>query len=207
MTTAHKIAVAVALLLAVSLAFAGYEWLQEHDAHLKAESVQSQAQKVIDANQKAALAAQADRAQTDKTLAAAIAALEAERRKPVNAEQVITDAKAAIPALPEPLRVVQGQLPNAPDVVIPQADFQALRNYKISCDETSAKFTACTKDSVDLQAELSAGKGELTATQQQRDAWKVAANGGTFWRRTVTAAKWIGVGALAGGAAVYAVHK
>jgi hypothetical protein len=194
------LAIAVpALLLAGVLVFVGYGWLQEHDARLKTETQTGQQQKQIDGLRQQ----QAD-AQT--ALNGKLASLERERQRPATATQLVSDAGHFLPNLPQPLQVltapVNPALPNGPTaqtVVIPEADFQSIRNAQISCQEDTAKLAACqtTKDN---------GKQQLKLTEEQRDEWKTAAKGGSIWHRALGAAKWFAIGAGTGAGVYAATH-
>jgi hypothetical protein len=83
------------------------------------------------------------------------------------------------------------EVPSAPVVQIPQVDFAALQNGAITCQENEAKLEACTLTAADTAV-------ELKATTAQRDEWEKTAKGGSWWHRTLTAAKWIGIGAGVG---------
>jgi hypothetical protein len=190
--------VASALLL-VLLAAAGRGWLREHDARLKAESMSSQQQKQIDGFKQ-------QEANTQQELVARVAGIERERSRPATAAQLASDANTLIPDLPQAV-VVQDSAPTLPSgppvqsVLVPEADFKAIRDAELTCQENSARLTACQS----LQADA---KQELALTAAQRDEWKTAAKGGSVWHRALGAAKWFAVGA-ASGAAVYAAahHK
>ena len=195
MTAGHKITLGLALLLAGGLALAGYGWFGEHGARLRAETKSASAQKDIDALK--------TQQQTADKLKQQIAALEREKTQPATQQQFVLDASHLMPALPKPLEVqsvpVNAQLPDGPktqQVVIPAADLEAVRDFSVNCQETADKLEACTKDEADL-------KQKLALTGRQRDEWEKAAKGGSVWHRTVTAGKWLLVGAVAG----YAVER
>jgi len=196
MTAGHKITLGLAFVSALGLAIAGYEWLGEHDARLRAELASAGAQKDIDA-------LKAQQQQNADTLRQQLAALEREKSTPATPQQIVLDASHLMPAMPKPLEVrsvpVNAQLPDGPktqQVVIPAADLPAVRDFSISCQENADKLDACAKDQADL-------KQELALTGQQRDAWKKAAQGGSIWRRAANTGKWLLVGAVAG----YAVER
>jgi len=196
MTIGHNITLGLAVVLAIGLALAGYEWLQEHDARTRAELTSAGAQKDIDALKQ-------QQQQTAADLKQELAALEREKSTPATPQQIVLDASHLMPSLPKPLEVqsvpVNAQLPEGPktqQVVIPAADLEAVRDFSVNCQETADKLEACSKDDADL-------KQELALTGQQRDAWKKAANGGSVWHRAATAGKWLLVGAVAG----YAVER
>ena len=190
-----------AVLLAAFLVFAGYGWLREHDARLKAETQTGQQQKQIDGLKQQQAAAQS-------ALEQKLASLQKERREPATADQLVADAHTLLPGLPDPLLVQAAApdpaLPNAPpaqSVIIPAADFATIRDAQLGCQENAAKLSAC-------QAVSDQGQQQLKLTEQQRDEWKTAAKGGSMWHRALGAAKWFAIGAGAG-AGAYAVshHK
>jgi hypothetical protein len=196
MTTIEKWIVVVVLCL---VGLGGYELQQEHDARIKAETTAAAAQKTIDDAKK-------DAAIVQQNLAARLSALEAQKQLPATAPQIVIDAQKLFPSLPQPLQVVTPpptqttvngkteELPSAPVVQIPAADFQTLQAGAIKCEEDDAKLTACSLTAADTQQ-------QLKATHTQADAWKTAAKGGTWLHRTLVAGKWIVVGAGVGFAA------
>jgi hypothetical protein len=197
---AWTIGIGTVLLLLAGLG--GYELLQEHDARVKAEAQTAAQQKSIDQSK-------ADALTVKKTLTAQLQALEGQRQKPATAPQIVIDAQKLFPNLPAQLQVVTPppteqtvngkmvEVPSAPVVQIPQVDFQALQNGAITCQENAAKLTACSLTAADTEV-------ELKATTEQRDVWEKAAKGGSWFHRTLTAAKWIGIGV---GVGYVAGHK
>jgi hypothetical protein len=186
--------------------------LREHDARLKAEAVEAAQQQVISGAQEAIDTARADAAKTASDLQARLAAIEAQKRQPVTAPQFIVDLSKVIPNLPEPARVVEvpaetktvngetKQIPAETAVQIPAADLQALQKYKLDCDATGAKLSACEQIAADRVAEMEAGKAQLAAVTKERDAYKQAAKGGSFLHRVGKQLKCIA--ASSGGAAL-----
>jgi hypothetical protein len=188
-----------AVLLAGFLVFAGYGWLQEHDARLKAETQTGQQQKQIDGLKQ-------QQVDTQNTLNQKLAVLERTRQSPATADQLVSGASTLLPGLPVPLQVQTAPrdptLPNAPGtqtVVIPEADFKSIRDAQVTCEENAAKLGAC----LTLGDE---SKQQLELTEQQRDEWKTAAKGGSIWHRALGAAKWFAVGAGAGAGLYAATH-
>jgi uncharacterized protein HemX len=188
-----------AVLLAAFLVFAGYGWLQEHDARLKAETKTGQQQNQIDGLKQ-------QQEETQNALNQKLAVLEKARRSPATATQLVSDSSTLLPGLPVPLQVQTAPndpaLPGAPPaqtVVIPEADFETIRDAQISCAENSAKLGAC-------QTLGDESKQQLKLTEQQRDEWKTAAKGGSIWHRALGAAKWFAVGAGAGAGVYAATH-
>ncbi len=187
------------VLLAAFLVFAGYGWIQEHDARVKAEAQTGQQQKQIDGLKQQQTDAQ--NALNDK-----LAALERSRETPATATQMVRDASTLLPNLPVPLQVQAApkdpSLPDAPatqTVVIPEADFKSIRDAQVTCEENAAKLATC-------QTLGEESKQQLQLTAQQRDEWKTAAKGGSIWHRALSAAKWFGVGAGVGAGFYAATH-
>jgi hypothetical protein len=195
---------AAALVLGL-LALAGYELVQEHDARVKAEATVAATQKTFDE-------AQQDAKTVQQNLAARLASLEQQKQIPATAPQIVVDASKLFPNLPAPLQVVTPpptqqtvngktvETPSAPVVQVPAVDFQALQAGAIACQEDQARLTACTLTSADTQK-------ELTDTATERDAYKVALKGGTFWQRMKHDGKVIGFTALVAGGLTYAAAK
>jgi hypothetical protein len=200
--------------------FGTVTWLQEHDARLKAESTQTAQQQVILSAQKSIDAAKADQAQTAAQLQTRIATLEAQKSQPVTPNQFVVDLAKLIPNLPQPATVVQPppttqvvdgkteQVAGAPVVQIPAGDLQALQTYKLNCDETGAKLSACQLTGADLQTQLTGTQTQLKAMTTERDTWEATAKGGTLMQRLGHIGKCLAIsGGGAGlGAAVDSKH-
>jgi hypothetical protein len=192
------LAVPAALIVGL-LIFAGYGWVEEHDARVKAETQTSEQQKQIDGLQQ-----QATQAQT--ALNSRLASLEKERAQPATAAQLVSDATSLLPGLPEPLQIetapVNSALPDAPvsqNIVVPEVDFKVIRDAQITCQEDAAKLATC-------QTLADTNQQQLKLTEEQRDEWKTAAKGGSMWHRALGAAKWFAVGAGAGAGLYAAAH-
>jgi hypothetical protein len=186
-------------LLAAVLVFAGYGWLQEHDGRVKAETQTGQQQQQIEG-------LKVQQAGIQQLLDIRLAAIQRERDKPATASELVSDTAAFLPGLPEPLEVrsipVDAAAPDGPAtqaVVIPQVDFKAIRDAQLSCEEDTARLTACQANQADAERQLS-------LTEAQRDEWKTAAKGGSMWHRAVGAAKWFAVGAGTGAVTYAIVH-
>jgi hypothetical protein len=107
-----------------------------------------------------------------------------------------TTIDATIEAKPgaTPNSASQNDLPNAPAAQIPESDLRPLYNYLLDCKACQAKLTAA-------QSDLADEKSKTSTLTQSRDAALKAAKGGTILQRTLRAAKWFALGALAGAAA------
>lgn len=200
------------LVLLAAICVGAFSWLQEHDARIEAQAESNAQRQTIAQAQQTMDAAKADQAQVAKTLQAQLATIEAERQKPVTPAQFVVDLSKALPQLPQAATVVQPAAPPAtpgssgaqaavapdPVVEIPAADLPALRDYKLSCDETGAKLDACQKTGADQGTQLTATQTQLKATKAERDSWEKAAKGGSWWHRTLTAGKWLLVGGTIG---------
>jgi DNA primase len=210
MTTKLKwtIGIAAAVVLLALLALGGYEWLQEHDAKLKADTVTTAQQQTIAQAQKSIDAAKLDQAEVATNLNVRIAALEAQKQQTVSPAKFVVDMSKLLPNLPQPVTVAQTaptqktvagkEVPSASVVQIPEADLQTLQTYKLNCDENEARLGACQKTSTDLTTQLTGTHGQLNAMTVERDTWEKAAKGGTWWHRTLTAGKWIVIGGAVG---------
>lgn len=199
MTISRAWAIGIGIVLGLAIVLGGFEWLQAHDAMLRAQTQTTEQQKTIDQ-------AKADAVTVQQELAARLQALEAQRQQPATAPQIVIDAAKMFPNLPAQLQVVTPppttqtvngktvEVPSAPVVQIPQVDFATLQNGAITCQENAAKLDACTLTAADTQT-------ELKATAAQRDEWEKTAKGGTWIHRTLTAAKWIVIGGATGYAA------
>ena len=186
MTISRAWAIGIGVVLGLAIVLGGYEWLQEHDARLKAESVQSAQQQVIATVQKSIDQAKADQAQTASDLKTQLAAIASQRTIVVTPQQAAAVANT-LPNLPAQVQVQQiPATPTAPasqQIVIPQADIPAFQAYKLDCDESSAKLTACSLNAASAAVIQQATTNQLAAVTKERDTWEATAKGGTFWQR------------------------
>jgi len=186
MTISRAWAIGIGVVLALALMLGGYELLQEHDARLKAESVQSAQQAVIATAQKSIDQAKAEQAQTASDLKSQLAAISAQRTIVFTPQQAAA-AVDALPNLPAQVQVQQvpatATAPATQQIVIPQADIPALQAYKLDCDESSAKLTACSLNAASAAVIQRDTVVQLDAMQADRDNWRNVAKGGTFWQR------------------------
>ena len=186
MTISRAWAIGIGVVLGLAIVLGGYEWLQEHDARLKAESVQSAQTQVIATAQKSIDQAKADQAKTDSDLKSQLAAIASQRTIVVTPAQAAAVANT-LPNLPAQVQVQQiPATPTAPasqQIVIPQADIPAFQAYKLDCDESSAKLTACSLNAASAAVIQQATTNQLAAVTKERDTWEATAKGGTFWQR------------------------
>ena len=186
MTISRAWAIGIGVVLGLAIVLGGYEWLQEHDARLKAESVQSAQQQVIATVQKSIDQAKADQAQTASDLKTQLAAIASQRTIVVTPQQAAAVANT-LPNLPAQVQVQQvPATPTAPatqQIVIPQADIPAFQAYKLDCDASSAKLTACSLNAASAAVIQQGTASQLAAVTKERDTWEATAKGGTFWQR------------------------
>ena len=196
MTISRAWAIGIGEVLGLAIVLGGYEWLQEHDARLKAESVQSAQTQVIATEQKSIDQAKADQAQTASDLKSQLTAIANQRTIVVTPAQAAAVANT-LPNLPAQVQVQQiPATPTAPatqQIVIPQADIPAFQAYKLDCDESSAKLTACSLNAASAAVIQQGTADQLAAVTKERNTWEATAKGGTFWQRFKHDAIQIGV--------------
>jgi hypothetical protein len=164
-------------------------WLAAHDAaiHLSA-TLKAQEEVLAQANER--------QRQRDASLTAALAQINAAKRRVTTPAQVVAELPQALPPLPKPIEL---QLPPstpellAPPAVatVPQADLKPLYDYLQDCRACQASLTAASDNLTDERAKLAA----LTA---ERDAAIRATRGGGFWSRLGHNTKWFAIGAALG---------
>jgi hypothetical protein len=201
MTISRTFAIVAGVILALALVLGGYELLQEHDARLKAESTQTAQQQVIATAQKSIDQAKADQVQTASDLKSQLAAIASQRTVVVTPQQAAAVANN-LPNLPAQVQVQQVPATlNAPatqQLVIPQADIPAFQAYKLDCDESNVKLSACSLNAASAAVIQQGTSNQLAAVTKERDTWEATAKGGTWKQRTLTAAKWIIVSGAVG---------
>lgn len=196
-TTREKgIAIAVLVFL-VLLAFAAHFWMQEHDARITAEATVKASQKVADdaASRMKELAAQdAQRATQTAAQLEAMQKMVAQVKTPQQIAQWLPQQAQ----VPQPITVnIPPATPADPTppatFSVPQADLPSLRDAVEKCQECGVKLTSALSDVASRDQQLKQAGERLSATEKERDAYKVAAKG-TFWKRASTAGKYISLG-------------
>jgi Tfp pilus assembly protein PilN len=143
--------------------------------------------------------------QRDTQLAAAVAAIQAQKRSVRTPQQAAKQLPDVLPPLPLPVSIhdpdLSGPLPPAEipttTISVPQPDLIPLYNNLQDCRASAIRNDA-------LQKDLSDEKTRAGALLNERDAALAAARGGTFLQRLKRAAKWFAIG-VATGAVVAAV--
>jgi len=197
--------IVIAILLA-GAAFAGYEWLQAHDARIVAQTTIAQQAQLITQDKRQADALIAEQKQRDAATAAQIAAMQSQVAQIKTAEQIIKWLPAQV-ATPQPVKI---EIPEATaanptpaaQATISQADLPALRDYVESCKECDVNLHSAQQAIALRDARLKLAGEQLSAAETQRDAALSALKGGSFWHRLKHDAKTILIGAAAGAIAV-----
>ena len=192
--TMLKVLIGAVACLAGGLIITAY--VRERSAHVAADAASAARQAQIDTLQKSVAQYQTDRDQIKAALDKQLDLIKQQNTKPWTPQQAVETVNM-LPTLP-----IQAHIdPSTQNLVLPAVDMPALQAYKATCDETTAKFSACQLTAASFQNELSATKSEFTIMTADRDNWRTVAKGGTFWYRAVTASKHAGCGALGGGVA------
>jgi hypothetical protein len=112
-------------------------------------------------------------------------------------ETATTSASSRDAETSDQTRVPAG--PASGGVLLPSADLKPLFDYVQDCRGCDARLTAAQQDLADERT-------KEQALQRERDAAVTNAKGGSVWTHLKRSAKWFGIGALAGAAAVVAAH-
>jgi hypothetical protein len=145
--------------------------------------------------------------QRDSQLAAALAAIQAQKRTVQTPQQAAKQLPSVLPPLPLPVTIHDpnlsiplppGEAPST-TISIPQPDLVPLYDDLQDCRATAVQNDALKKD-------LSDEKTRSAALLHERDAATAVARGGTFLLRLKRAAKWFAIGVAAGAAAAAIAH-
>lgn len=202
MTTAHKITTALASLLFVLVVLVGYGLIKEHDNKIRAEAATTVAEGELQKNAQSELLNEEAR---DKE----VQALQDVKQKTVTTTQIVHDVPQYI-TLPQPIHEVtpaeaaaNSAIPDAPkagDLVIPAISAKSFFDAQVDCKIATTTLSSCQQTTANLTSDKQIQATEIKALQTQ-------IKGGTKWQRTLTAAKWIGIGAGAGIVTGYVLHK
>lgn len=137
--------------------------------------------------------------QRDTQLAAALAAIQAQKRKVQTPQQAAQQLPTLLPDLPLPVSIhvpdLSVPLPpgetSAATISIPQPDLVPLYDDLQDCRAHAVEAGSLNKD-------LSDEKSRSASLQHERDAAIAAARGGAFFVRLKRAAKWFAIGVAAG---------
>jgi hypothetical protein len=197
--TLHRVLLAITFLAIALLADA---WrVAHHDVAQLAATL---------ASQNAAIRQSSDQErQRDAQLAAALAAINAQKKKVQTPQQSAAAIPVLLQNLPFPISIhipdlaptaEPGDEDNSPATIsVPQPDLKPLYDEIQDCRSATLQNAADQKDLADE-------KLRSAALAKERDAALNAARGGSFWARLKHEAKWFAIG-LAAGAAATAVAR
>jgi hypothetical protein len=198
LTLRHKLEIAGAVLALVVIGIVGGSWLgaREEGIRLKA-TLDAQNAVIADAGKREAT--------RDAALKESLAQLEDLKKRTQTPAQVVQQLPQVLP-LPQPITlnlpaaVSQGDpklagVQPGQTATIPAADLKPLFDFAASCKECQAKVLVLQQDKADDTV-------KLVALTKERDEAVTAAKGGSKWQRIKRGAKWFGIGALGGAAAL-----
>lgn len=187
----------IVIVLIVAGVFA-FEWVQEHDARIKAEAetkVQQAkietAQQAIDDREKVyekSIKDYADVLRSVKTPEQAIKSYEQAPEKLINVPTPVVEYKTIADA------------PKVGDLVVPKADILPIFQQLNECKIAQAGISKCDLDKKDLITQRDAFKA-------QADEWQKAAKGGSKLHRTLSTLEKVGAGVVVGYGLRVATHR
>jgi hypothetical protein len=198
LTIRHKLEIAGTLLALVVIGIIGGSWLAAREDAIRLKAT-------LDAQQAVIADAGKREASRDAALRDSLAAIEDLKKRTQTPTQVIQALPAVLP-LPQPITLnlpaalAQGDprlagVQPGQSATIPAADLKPLFDFAAACKECQAKVLVLQQDKADDLVKI----GGLV---KERDAAVTAAKGGSAFTRIKKAAKWLGIGILAGAAAV-----
>lgn len=196
MTTGHKLAVSLVIVLTLLLGVAGYTYVEDKVALARHDEQ-------TDANNGAVKTLQDSNHALADQLTTVVATLNDLKRNTKTTTQIVQAAPQVI-TLPAPVKEVtaaEAAVPNSPvqagDLVIPAVSAKAFFDAQVDCKANAATLTTC-QETAKNNAAIIAVKDKQIA----QDA--IVIKGGTKMQRFVKAAKWVGVGVGVGVAVSYA---
>jgi hypothetical protein len=197
-----------------------WSWLSARDANIKAAAVQQANEKVIAQNdaqikfndqQIKLLAGQIDQLKADQARQLATnTATFARAQTPVDIAALVSK----IMELQKPITFVTPPAtaanPNpTPVAQVPEESVPQLKTYVQTCEECKIKLPNITAQLANTNTQLAKSEQDkqllasnLIERTQERDQWKTAAKGGSFWSRFKRSAKYLLIGAGVGAVAV-----
>jgi hypothetical protein len=207
-TMRAKIEIAVGILCLILAGIGFSSWLGEHDSRLQAQATVAAQKEVFDKAADQIKSIQQADAERDKQTAATIAQLSATALAQKTPQQIASWIPQQVPGLPQPITITVPPSTTAnptPDAVasIPQIDLPKLRDTIESCQVNTLRLNSCLADVASRDSQIKILKETtIPAIEKERDAYKTALKGGTFWQRTKRAGKWLLIGAGVGAAAL-----
>ena len=184
--------IAIAAVLAGSV-FVGKQWLDAHDAILKASAtISAQSQVIAQQKQQAQMIAEQEK-QRDAATQQQLSLMQTQVAQLKTTAQIVKwlpqqiatpqDVKIEVPA------ATKGNPAPAAIATIPQPDLPVLRDYVESCKECALKLSTAQQDITSKDQQLKLAGEQLSAMQQERDTALKAMKGGSFWHRLTHNAK------------------
>ncbi|MHB8756205.1 MAG: hypothetical protein ACYC92_14820 [Candidatus Acidiferrales bacterium] len=184
----------IALVAALAgAAFLGKQWIDAHDAIVKASAtITAQGQLIAQQKHQAQQIADAER-RRDAATRQQLSLMQTQVAQLKTAAQIVSwlPRQVSTPA-PVKINVPASTKGNpSPDAIatIPQPDLPVLRDYVESCKECALKLSTARQDLASRDAQLKLAGEQLSAMQQERDAALKAMKGGSFWHRLTHNAK------------------
>lgn len=201
--TKLKIALVIIALAAMTLLIAG--WLEARNAEEKAEATSEQQALIIKQANDSIAALQKQEAAREAATAIQLADLQSKFNQAQSPQQIAT-LVAQVMGLKQPVIITTPaatpQNPNPqPIAQVPTSDAPQVKAYVQACEACKVQLPAVQAQVESLQSQQKLAGQQLSAMQNERDAWQKAAKG-TWWTNTKRAAKFLAIGAGVGAAAV-----
>lgn len=174
-------------------AFVGKQWIDAHDAVVKATAtINAQSQVIAHQKQQEQMIAEQEK-QRDAATQQELSSMQTQVAQLKTAAQIVKWLPQQV-ATPEAVKI---EVPAAtkgnpsPDAIatIPQTDLPVLRDYVESCKECALRLSNAQQDIASKDQQLKLAGEQLSAMQQERDAALQAMKGGSFWHRLTHNAK------------------
>lgn len=200
-----KIGLVIATAALAGGGFVFSQWLGARDDKIRAESFQKAHEETdkLRADEVKQL-----RAEIEEVKADAARKLDASRATFTRAQtpQDVATLVASLMKLQNPVTIVQPpatpeNLHPAPVAQVSTEDAPAVKRYLQECEECKIKLPAAEAQLTASEREKQLLASQLVERTAERETWKNAANGGSFWQRAKHAGKWSAIG----GAAVIAI--
>jgi hypothetical protein len=208
MDTRAKVEVGLGILFLACTAFGFSQWLAEHDDKIQAQATVAAQKEVFDKAAEQIKSIQQADAERDKQTAATIAQLSAAASAQKTPQQIASWIPQQVPGLPQPITInVPPSTPANPTpnavASIPQVDLPKLRDTIENCQANYVLLTSCRSDVASRDSQIKILKEQtIPSIEKERDGYKDALKGGTFFTRVKRAGKWLAIGGLAGAAAL-----
>jgi flagellar biosynthesis chaperone FliJ len=181
-----EILAAIAILICAAIAVRT-RWA-EHDARVKAEASVAAAQKNIDqATTSIKQLQDQDKLRSAQTAdaIAKLAAAAAAQKTPQQITRWLPSQAGSLPApITSSIAPATAQNPTPAAVFdVPQADLPALRDQVAKCQANGQLLSNAQAGLSSCQSQLKLAGEQLSAAEKQRDDYKQALKGGTFWQR------------------------